>query len=244
MKSTWTMHIDTDEFVVPSKLFREVTTDYVKTIPIEKPGSVLNLLQRTAHKTPASIHYPCIAMMRMLFGSVESNEDSLSGSQVPEGFNSTAFESLRWRYHAPETNMSYHGNPKVIIDVSAIPTKDFEPDLVYSVHRPIRNYCRKSSELDYSSYHQQPIAANHYLGSYERYSRRSDNRRSRAVYDKKAFVKAGVDDGTRPWLQGFVDDIGKETAMKLLGQRYLSKEVSNISAARDREALSEAVNSA
>jgi hypothetical protein len=224
MGSTWTMHIDTDEYVVPSKLFREVTTDYVKPQPIENPGSVLHLLQQTAEKTPALINYPCISMIRLLFGSVENSSEAASyrGVPVPESFNATAFESLRWRYHAPETNTSYHGNPKVIIDLSVISAKELPRDLVYSVHRPLRKYCPKHIDLDYNSYHKQPIAANHYLGSFDRYIGRSDNRRSRAVYDKKARVNDGTDDGVLPWLQGFADNLGKESAMKLLGKRYLS----------------------
>lgn len=229
MGRTWTMHIDTDEYVVPSKLFREIGANYVKAQPITMPGSVLHLLQRTAKKTPALINYPCVSMMRMLFGSVE---DELSADNnnvavkranvVPDGFNATAFESLRWRYHAPETNASFHGNPKVIIDVSAIPTKDFPTDLVYSIHRPIRKFCPKNNDLDYNSYHKQPIAANHYLGSYERYSGRSDKRRTRSIYDKKALVNAGTDDGTLLWLKGFTDHVGDDVAAKLLGEQYLS----------------------
>lgn len=235
MGRTWTMHIDTDEYVVPSKLFREIGADYVKTQPITMPGSVLRLLQRTAKKTPALINYPCVSMMRMLFGSVEDElhtDDDGSiiikrANAVPEGFNATAFESLRWRYHAPETNASFHGNPKVIIDVSAIPAKDFPTELVYSIHRPIRKFCPKNNDLDYNSYHKQPIAANHYLGSYERYSGRSDKRRNRLIYDKKALVNAGTDDGTLLWLKGFTDHIGGDVAAKLLGQQYLSSAENN-----------------
>jgi hypothetical protein len=225
------MHIDTDEYVVPSKLFREIGPNYVKTQPIAMPGSVLRLLQRTAKKTPALINYPCVSMMRMLFGSVEDEPPATDETRnmalkranaVPDGFNATAFESLRWRYHALETNSSIHGNPKVIIDVSAIPAKDFPTDLVYSIHRPIRKFCPKNNDLDYNSYHKQPIAANHYLGSYERYSGRSDKRRNRLIYNKKALVNAGTDDGTLYWLKGFTDHIGDDVAAKLLGQQYLS----------------------
>ena len=222
MGQTWTMHIDTDEFVVPSKLFREANVDYVKTQNITKPGSVLRLLQRTAKKTPALINYPCVSMMRMLFGSVEDGIKAEDKVPVPSGFNSASFETLRWRYHAPETNMTYHGNPKVIIDLSAIPEQAFDADIVYSIHRPIRSFCPKNNDLNYTSYHKQPIAANHYLGSYERYSGRSDKRRSRAIYDKKALVNAGTDEGIFPWLQGFTNTIGIELAAKLLGKPYLS----------------------
>jgi len=191
--------------------------------PIEEPGSVLNLLQQTVEKTPSLVNYPCLSMMRLLFGSIES-EDISSGA--PAGFNATMFETLRWQFHAPPQNMTYHGNPKVIIDVSAIPKSDFPIDLVYSIHRPVRDYCHKNKELDYLSFHRQPLAANHYLGSYERYSGRSDKRRSREIYDKKAQVNDGADNGTQQWLHGFVDSVGVQTAKKLLGDQYVANDKS------------------
>jgi hypothetical protein len=211
-----------DEYIVPSKLFRQVRTEYVKPKPIEEPGSILDLLQQTTGKTPSLVNYPCISMMRLLFGSVESQNDDDALEEVPDGFNATRFESLRWQYHAPPANMSYHGNPKVIIDVSAIPKKYLPHELVYSIHRPVLDYCRKNKNLEFSNYHKQPIAANHYLGSWERYNQREDNRRSRAVYDKKALVNAGRDDGIRPWLKGFVDHMGIDRASELLGDYYMS----------------------
>jgi hypothetical protein len=58
---------------------------------------------------------------------------------------------------------------------------------------------------------------NHYLGSWERYAKRSDKRRSRDIYDRKANVNRGKDDEyIRPWLQGFGDAMGHSTAAQLL----------------------------
>lgn len=218
---TWTMHIDTDEYVIPSKLFRQINPDYVDPRPIQEPGSVLDLLQQVAEKTPNLVNYPCISMPRLLFGSVENKEDDgLIDSNIPAGFNATSFETIRWRNHAPPGNISYHGNPKVIVDVSAIDESYFTDEVVYSIHRPFK-FCKSNVLVKFTKYYEQPIATNHYLGSWERYSGRSDNRRSQDVYTKKARVNFASDNGTQMWLKGFVKSIGRDRAVELLTGKHL-----------------------
>jgi hypothetical protein len=195
---------------------------YVVIPPIEQPGSVLSLIQQVVEKTARNVNYPCISMLRVLFGSVESSIDEQNVG-VPEQYNATAFESLRWRYHALPHHAELHGNPKVILDVQAIPANYFEDTIVFSIHRPVREYCPKHSELAFSNFRKQPIAVNHYLGSWERYSGRNDKRRSRDKYDMKATVNRGHDDGLRTWLSGFVESVGPINAAKLLGDQYLSR---------------------
>ena len=195
---------------------------YVVIPPIEQPGSVLSLIQQVVEKTARSVNYPCISMLRVLFGSVESSIEEQNVG-VPEMYNATAFESLRWRYHALPHDAELHGNPKVILDVQAIPAKYFEETIVFSIHRPVREYCPKNSDLAFSNFRKQPIAVNHYLGSWERYSGRNDKRRSRDKYDLRATVNRGHDDGLRTWLQGFVTSVGPSHAAKLLGEPYLSR---------------------
>lgn len=219
--NSWVIHIDTDEYVVPSKLLRQMKPKYIEIPPIEQPGSVLSLLQQVAEKTTRNVNYPCISMLRVLYGSVESSFEEQSAG-VPVEYNATKFESLRWRYHALPHHAELHGNPKVVIDVQAIPARYFEDTIVFSIHRPVRQYCPTKSDLAFSNFRKQPIGVNHYLGSWERYSGRNDKRRSRDKYDLKASVNRGHDDGLRMWLHGFVNTMGRETAMKLLGEQYLS----------------------
>jgi Glycosyl transferase family 2 len=229
--NTWVIHIDTDEYVTTSKLLRQMNPDYLDAPKIEVPGSVLSLLQQTVRKTPDQVSYPCISMLRVLFGSVESsNRDRYN--QVPPGFNASSFETLRWRYHALPHNMTWHGNPKVILDVSAIPESHVPDDIVYSIHRPVEKFCHKNKELTFTNFRRQPIAVNHYLGSWERYNGRNDKRRSRDVYDAKANVKRGQDDGIRPWLRGFLSAMGSERAVALLGTQYLSSNGPNVTGAQ------------
>lgn len=211
---------DTDEYVVPSKLLRQMKPDYLKMPLMEEPGSVLSLLQQVVGKTGEMVNYPCISMLRLLFGSVEEIDDD-GQDGVPVQYNATAFESLRWRYHGLPHQADIHGHPKVILDLRAIPERFFE-DVVYSIHRPVREFCPKHVDLAYANYRKQPIALNHYLGSWERYAARNDKLRSRTSYDLKAAFSGGKDDGTRSWLRGFVKDIGPAVASKLLGEHYLS----------------------
>lgn len=220
--NSWVIHIDTDEYVMASKLLRQMKPDHLTIPPMDQPGAVLDLLKQAVVKTPQQVSYPCISMLRVLFGSVESSREEISKG-VPEGFDAKHFESFRWRYHALPHNMSFHGNPKVLLDVSAIPDNDFPEDIVFSIHRPVEAYCHRNKALTYTSFRKQPIAVNHYLGSWDRYAGRNDKRRSRAVYDAKATVRRGKDDGNRLWLQGFVRTFGYNRTGELLGEFYLDK---------------------
>lgn len=218
--NSWVMHIDTDEYITPSKLLRQMKPDYLRIPPMDEPGAVLDLLKQTVEKTPQQVSYPCVSMLRVLFGSVESPKEDM-WKDVPPEFNAAHFESLRWRYHALPHNMSFHGNPKVILDVSAIPKKNFPEEIVFSIHRPVQAYCHRNNEVAFTHFRKQPIAVNHYLGSWERYAGRNDKRRSRAVYEAKANVRRGKDDGNRLWLKGFLKSVGFDLTRKLLGDFYM-----------------------
>jgi hypothetical protein len=217
--SSWVIHIDTDEYVVPSKLLREVAPSGLTIPSIEEPGSVLTFVQQVVSRRLGN--YPCISLLRLLFGSIESSEEERT-EQVPPEFDAKNFETLRWRYHANPQNMKLHGSPKTIIDVSSIPEEFLPKEVVYSIHRPVEQFCQRNKDLKYDNFLSQSIAANHYLGSWERYSARADNRRSKETYENKAHLKHAADDGVRPWLTGFVEFVGLDLASELLGDTYLA----------------------
>lgn len=189
------MHIDTDEFVVASKLIRQMNPEYVELPQMEQPGSLLRFIQQVVQITGDLVNYPCISMLRILFGSKESSVEAQQ-AEVPKEFNGTAFETLRWRHHGLPHNKTIHGFPKVILDVGAIPKRYFEVEKpIFSIHRPIRQFCPKIDDLAFGKFRRQPIGVNHYLGSWERYAGRNDNRRSKDVYNAKADAHHGHDDG-------------------------------------------------
>jgi hypothetical protein len=215
--SSWTIHIDTDEYAVPNKQLRQQTPTGFEIPPIEQPGSVLNILQQTVAEQ-FNVSYPCIPAHRVIFGSDESSYETLS-LMDPPGFNASRFETLRWRYHAPMNKAILRGRPKAILDVSAIPEEFMPVNMVHSIHKPIEKLCIQNVRYP-------PVSLNHYLGSWERYNARDDKRRSRAKYEEKASkvsAQPEEDDVTGLWLKGFVDYVGKGVAAELLGQTYLEK---------------------
>jgi hypothetical protein len=63
----------------------------------------------------------------------------------------------------------------------------------------------------------QPFAVKHYLGSWERYAgRRNDKRRSREVYNMKSnsVDEIDKDDGVQDWLMGFCNLVGHGVAFE------------------------------
>jgi len=171
----------------------------------ESPGYVLQFMQEL-HGVGKLDAYPCVTMPRVLFGSHETtDEQPVAG--VPDVFNATSFDTLRWRYHGPvdkkdpaETRgriKSIYGHPKALVDVAAIPERKFGgEDAFFSIHRPIREYCPDLFDENVQIFGTHPVSVNHYLGSWERYSGRSgDPRRSRENYDAKDWFVGEKDDG-------------------------------------------------
>jgi hypothetical protein len=193
--------------------------------PVEEPGSVLDLVQQLVKTNPSSVAYPCITMLRVLFGSVESTEEERT-KKMPDGFNRDSFETMRWLHHASPFNKKVHGHPKVLIDVSKVSRKYLKDDIVYSIHRPFKALCRGHGISNYKNFEKYPISANHYLGSWERYNARNDARRSWSVYNEKATVRNGQDNWVEGWLDGFIKDVGTKQAARLLGQRYTENDTS------------------
>ncbi|CAB9498033.1 expressed unknown protein [Seminavis robusta] len=219
-KRSWAMHIDTDEYIVPNQFLREQDSRGLAIKPAEEPGSVLNMIQQIVNKNATNVAYPCITMLRVLFGSIETKETDWN-VPMPEEYERKSFETFRWRNHGNPLNKKLHGHPKVLVDMSRVPRKYLTKDIVYSIHRPFQTICRGQGESDYGDFNKYPITANHYLGSWDRYNARNDARRSRELYDEKARVNSGQDQWVEGWLDGFIKNVGKKRAARLLGSRYL-----------------------
>jgi len=250
---SWMVHIDSDEYVVPSKKWRQQGTGVAKlpsleesknpneivlrkkrpsNIPLlqpsmEKEDSLVAFVQHVSSHLRSDVSYPCLSLLRVLFGSIEDPDlRALQQQQiVPQGFDARQFETLRWRYHGDPRNLTLNGNPKVIVDLLAIPQSYFRTDdnkLVFSIHRPVHALCRRNTDTNYDNWWEQPLVSNHYLGSWERYSDRDDSRRTRSVFNAKSEQQYGEDDFIRNWLRGFVEHVGNDRATVLLGKRYES----------------------
>lgn len=230
---TWAIHIDTDEYVVINPVLRQKQKELRSNVSIPKdlqqPSTVIHFLQdiidRDSHlRTKAN--YPCVSMPRLLFGSVEDKqieekEENIQ-ARLPAGLLNNAtlslqLETLRWKYHTNYTDKDRNAQPKVIIDVSKVPLTDemFKPK-PFSIHRPSKRLCRRIDQLDFYAVDKFPLSLNHYLGTWERYMARNDTRRSERAYKFKASVHDGKDGWIASWIEGFVQRVGLNRAIKLL----------------------------
>jgi len=136
-------------------------------------------------------------------------------------FNTTLFETLRWRYHTSFDDTERNAQPKVIVDVSKVDAEDRMFSDPFSIHRPSMHLCRPMDKLNFRQLGRFPVTVNHYVGSWERYYlSKNDTRRSERAYQFKANVSAGRDDWLEDWLDGFVQVQGVDTAKQLL-QEYV-----------------------
>lgn len=220
-KKAWTMHIDTDEFVVINPLLRNTTQVNVNMInipPIQEKGSIANVVNQYFKDDTLreKFNYPCISMPRLLFGSVEFEDNTTYPEEVMRYFNVSMIESIRWQYHTDFDDKDRNAQPKVIIDVSVVPRTNDMFNKPFSIHRPSKFLCRRIAQLDFKQLQRYPITVNHYTGSWERYFSKSDTRRSERAYNSKAHVAAGHDTYMAPWLMGFVNHVGLDLAKELL----------------------------
>eukprot|EP00522_Entomoneis_paludosa_P015068 CAMPEP_0172462650 /NCGR_PEP_ID=MMETSP1065-20121228/44434_1 /TAXON_ID=265537 /ORGANISM="Amphiprora paludosa, Strain CCMP125" /LENGTH=168 /DNA_ID=CAMNT_0013218367 /DNA_START=68 /DNA_END=574 /DNA_ORIENTATION=+ len=159
-------------------------------------------------------------MARYQFNARESTPDQIS-SRLPTGswMDPKSLFSFRWRYVA---KLCSYG--KNIINVAALSYDDLPEDQTYWTHRNIPAICPRTSR-SFTNEGNSVLLANHYLGTWEQYSRAGDAREAHSPRMKRTFDRlqeqkrlgsTGVQDNIRPWLQGFVDSVGEEEAKRLL----------------------------
>jgi hypothetical protein len=218
---TWTVHIDTDEYVVINPfLLRQAMRFNSLFIPknLSQASTVMEVLQGVLSDTRLrrQANFPCISMPRLLFGSVEDEMPARVHNHML-GFNANRLETLRWKYHTSYNDTERNAQPKVIIDVSQSPRNDemFQRK-PFSIHRPSKALCRRIDQLDFKTPGRFPLSVNHYLGTWERYYARNDTRRSARAYNFKANVSDARDEWITSWVLGFMERVGSQRAMDLL----------------------------
>ena len=223
-KRHWVALIDSDEFLhinYPTTASHNITS----VPPITKAGSVASLVRQLRKQRPYDnrTSTPCIQIPRQRYGTMESPLSDIQKG-VPTYtteshsllVNASALQTLRWRHHASPDNYQINRISKTIIDVSRVEWDDLQP--VVSIHRPIRSLCGQRRLHIRSP--DQFFLINHYLGTWEQYSYRQDSRtgkeRSREMFAQAQKLDEGCDDEVRPWLQGFVQEVGINEAKRLL----------------------------
>jgi hypothetical protein len=112
----------------------------------------------------------------------DANSQSTLQAVTPDEFSSTKFETLRSKYHADYGNDgTINGSPKVVLDVTGVSLEMFFTTVLYNIHRPSLRVCRAESEVRHDEKVGYPLIIQHHIGSFERYNKRSDERRSREV---------------------------------------------------------------
>jgi hypothetical protein len=203
---TWVAMIDTDEYIV-----RNAQAEKSHLITNIRP-TVLEMLNNVENRNISqAMASPCVPMHRTRMGTKEETNVTFMQDAVPEGlFNYTDFSTLRWRWHEKLSQ----GDPiKSMIDLSRVNEKEFRNQKNSNPHRPIKSYCPELNR----DFFQSSFIAYHYYGTWEQWSYRDDarNKRTPEAYAKLSY-NAGADDSARSWLQDFVQEMGHETASRLL----------------------------
>jgi len=240
---TWVTLIDTDEFLMYNhrggddyeewekhqiQLLQESTRFFDKIrIPLsQRPptsaeeGEMIQYIERERKAGHTFFQRTCISCPRLQFGAKESTAKE-QRRNVPNSIlqDVDRLDTIRFRKHAPREDFVKNGLSKSILDVSRI---DLFPK-IQSLHRPIKTLCTTPWKDDWDS----GLRINHYLGSWEAYSFRDDSRRggerSFEGWAFKAQDAEETDDNIRPWISGFVERHGDETAKRLLQGAGLPK---------------------
>jgi hypothetical protein len=180
---TYTMLIDTDEFLMYNHAGREKFEAFEKRMqrkhdkskfsgkkrirPSQPPpspseaGAMMGYIRQEKAAGHPFYQSPCINCPRSQFGATESTLEEQQ-AQVPEGINPERFDTLRFRKHVYRNDFVRNGLSKSIIDVSALKDPDNLPRF-QSLHRPIKSICSAPWKDDWDS----GLRINHYLGSWE-----------------------------------------------------------------------------
>ena len=133
-----------------------------------------NEVGRLGNEYAQDVIGPCISMPRLLYGSYVNNDTDSEDNIIPDGFSSSSFVTLKYRYHAIK-EARINKFQKTIIDVSRIRMTTLKNHEAENIHVPLTYYCRKDPTRYSTSY----FRVNHYLDSYEAYTYRNDARGSK-----------------------------------------------------------------
>ena len=215
---TWTAVIDTDEFIRPND--RAMMHGLLR----RKEPTMIETLQQPENYEGVTSHLfsdSCIRMPRIRFGTKES-DISVVENMVPRSYSGRDFLTLRWRWHRRARKAHRDGREKTVVDVSKLEDASVfdRPWQNINPHRAIRPLCKTKSRTDQAYVVEAPFVVNHYFGTYEQWSFRSDPRdwvrHNRTEYEEFETISDEEDDSVRWWLDDFVRKNGHATAAALL----------------------------
>eukprot|EP00980_Cylindrotheca_fusiformis_P005320 scaffold1138_cov128-Cylindrotheca_fusiformis.AAC.2 len=222
---TWTFLADTDEFLLLNKFAVPNSREKMK-----QPGILMDTLKevrsssnanQSNNKTSFSFQSKrqrqrwgnssnvCVTVMRQQYSSFESPKEVIE-ADMPPFMDPYRFQTMRFRYHKRKTMVG-----KSIVDASRVSVDAKTPVSAHKVLDECSNAFGLADDL---------MHVNHYLGSWEYFQRPNDSRGGHRRYKKfmklneavNASMQSHRSDEIRPWLQGFVESMGKERALSLL----------------------------
>ena len=212
---TWTLIVDTDEYISMKDSSRHAG-DLEEVM--SEPGAVMKVMQaERADNSSTWYQRDCFPMERLDMSAIESPAAERE-YRVPPYLDACRFQTARFRHAAN----GVVGKP--IVDISKMDAAHVDSTHGWS-RKPFYDCGNQwGNKMD-------PMHVLHYLGGWELYGSRASDRRGydkrRAQWIKRANRtsthnmlngKKGqfFGDRLRPWLQGFVNYVGKDRAISLL----------------------------
>jgi hypothetical protein len=226
--ASWTLLVDTDEFVVPNPM-----SDLSNRVPysLREPGVVRKLLQmgiknrriQDAGFTPSCLLIPRIQMTNQL-----PDDSTLITQQIPNGFSGEDFLTTKWLFHNEREIYTGHNlDGKNLINLDHVKLNEI-PTKIRNVHYVLPDNC-PVSDGERLSHPDTWLWIYHYLGSLEQYTFRRDPRddiQGRPKRNETLWKSAGQEHGKgmihndtvmlREWIAGFVESVGQVEAERLL----------------------------
>jgi hypothetical protein len=171
---------------------------------LAEPGSILKYIQKVEDK-------PCYPMMRLEVGIKEDPLLSDRNISIPN-LDPRRFDTLRYQYkNRFGIKQVGNGIGKAFLNVRKM---DFPHD-VTTPHCPATTICPRP----YGRFvEESPFVLLHYVGSWEAYSFRTNDARNRSeiFWRKRTILSHSHEPITATWLEGFIQNVGKQRALRLL----------------------------
>lgn len=154
----------------------------------------------------------CIHMPRLTFSAVEEHDQEIVKNLTVGPFEPKNFNTLRFFHHADPSSFEHNKYGKTLVNLEHVPFHWINRDDIDSIHSPFEELCGKS----YQNKERFPFMVHHYIGSWEQYNERGDFRRSREIFESKAFHAHNNTYHLQSWLKLLVGKVGLVNCTRLL----------------------------
>jgi len=238
--AAWTLYTDTDEFLALHPLSsddEDLTIDGKGHYSItnasyqirqrlsvrESMNEKKSVLQIIHELQDAGHNSTCYTIPRLLVGALENrtcppeygveNIRQLAQTQLQERY--AYMSTLRFFQHAAKGNFARSKYGKVLMDLSRISDETIQTQKPRNIHRPYSAHCGPAGGAHFPN---AVFFLMHYIGSWERYMARADERRNRREWEERAHVDETADQHVSAacssfisfWFPRFMERVGQE----------------------------------